>query len=55
MIYRNQTLALKIIKNVSKYREAAKFEIEVLKTIDRRDPNSKKYKSLFIYLYFLFY
>lgn len=32
-------LALKIIKNVDKYREAAKFEIKVLKTIKDRDPD----------------
>lgn len=37
-----QRLALKIIKNVDKYREAAKLEINVLKTIKEKDPESKK-------------
>jgi hypothetical protein len=35
-------LALKIIKNVDKYREAAKLEINVLKTIKEKDPEAKK-------------
>jgi len=34
-------IALKIIKNVEKYREAAKLEITVLKTIKDKDPYSK--------------
>ncbi|RNA02993.1 Dual specificity kinase [Brachionus plicatilis] len=34
-------IALKIIKNVDKYREAAKLEINVLKTIKDRDPIGK--------------
>lgn len=34
-------LALKIIKNVDKYREAAKLEINVLKAIKDRDPLGK--------------
>ena len=34
-------LALKIIKNVDKYREAAKLEINVLKTIKEKDPIGK--------------
>lgn len=34
-------IALKIIKNVEKYREAAKLEINVLKKIKERDPNGK--------------
>ena len=38
----NNTVALKIIKNVDKYREAAKFEIKVLKTIAERDPSCRK-------------
>jgi dual specificity protein kinase CLK2/3 len=33
---------LKIIKNVDKYREAAKLEINVLKTIKEKDPEAKK-------------
>jgi CDC-like kinase len=32
---------LKIIKNVDKYREAAKLEINVLKKIKEKDPNGK--------------
>lgn len=38
----HQNLALKIIKNVDKYREAAKFEIKVLQTIMEKDPDCKK-------------
>lgn len=34
-------IALKIIKNVDKYREAAKLEINVLKTIKEKDPVCK--------------
>ena len=42
-IFRNgEQIALKIIKNVEKYREAAKLEINVLEKIQRRDPNGKK-------------
>ena len=33
--------ALKIIKNVEKYREAAKLEINVLEKLDRKDPDGK--------------
>ncbi|XP_053183167.1 dual specificity protein kinase CLK2b [Scomber japonicus] len=33
--------ALKIIKNLDKYREAAKLEINVLKKISEKDPNNK--------------
>ncbi len=39
---RDQILALKIIKNVSKYREAARLEINVLETIKKKDPRDKK-------------
>ena len=35
-------LALKIIKNVDKYREAARLEINVLKTIKEKDPDCVK-------------
>ncbi|CAF0990092.1 unnamed protein product [Rotaria magnacalcarata] len=35
----NARLALKIIKNVDKYREAARLEINVLKTIKEKDPD----------------
>ena len=34
-------IALKIIKNVEKYREAAKLEINVLKKIKEKDPSGK--------------
>ena len=34
-------IALKIIKNVDKYREAAKLEINVLKKIKEKDPAGK--------------
>jgi hypothetical protein len=38
----NSRLALKIIKNVDKYREAARLEINVLKTIKDKDPDGVK-------------
>ena len=37
----HDTVALKIIKNVQKYREAAKLEINVLTKIGKYDPSSK--------------
>ena len=37
-----QVVALKIIKNVEKYREAAKLEINVLEKIIEQDPEGKK-------------
>ena len=37
----NRQIALKIIKNVDKYREAAKLEINVLKKIKEKDPHGK--------------
>ena len=36
-------IALKIIKNVDKYREAARLEINVLKKIKEKDPEGHKY------------
>ncbi|KAI3382723.1 hypothetical protein SNEBB_007276 [Seison nebaliae] len=36
-----QKIALKIIKNVDKYREAAKLEINVLKSLQNKDPEGK--------------
>lgn len=36
-----QRIAIKIIKNVDKYREAAKLEINVLKKIKEKDPDEK--------------
>jgi CDC-like kinase len=38
----NSRIALKIIKNVDKYREAAGLEINVLKTIKDKDPDGVK-------------
>lgn len=35
-------LALKVIKNVPKYREAAKLEINVLRTLQENDPDCKR-------------
>jgi len=37
----DQVLALKIIKNVDKYREAAKLEVNVLEKIQEKDPQGK--------------
>ncbi|KAE9551522.1 hypothetical protein FO519_005269 [Halicephalobus sp. NKZ332] len=37
----NRRLALKIIKNVSKYREAARLEINVLQKLKERDPSGQ--------------
>lgn len=36
-----QQLALKIIKNVAKYREAARLEINVLNKLKEKDPKGK--------------
>lgn len=40
--HRDHCMALKIIKNVEKYREAAKLEINVLEKIAERDPDCVK-------------
>lgn len=40
--YREQLMALKIIKNVEKYREAAKLEINALSKIAEKDPEGKQ-------------
>ena len=40
-IFRDQVLALKIIKNVDKYREAAKLEVNVLEKLQEKDPQGK--------------
>jgi len=37
----DQVLALKIIKNVDKYREAAKLEVNVLEKLQEKDPQGK--------------
>lgn len=38
-LFRDHCMALKIIKNVEKYREAAKLEINVLEKLSQKDPN----------------
>lgn len=35
------SVALKIIKNVEKYKEAARLEINVLEKINEKDPDNK--------------
>jgi len=40
-LYKNRPVALKIIKNVKKYREAAKLEINVLSKLNKYDPTGK--------------
>lgn len=40
--YRDYYMALKIIKNVDKYREAAKLEINALEKISQKDPNCEQ-------------
>jgi CDC-like kinase len=42
ILFRDQILALKIIKNVDKYREAAKLEVNVLEKIQEVDPTAKQ-------------
>lgn len=39
---RDYCMALKIIKNVEKYREAAKLEINALEKIAQKDPNCEQ-------------
>lgn len=39
---RDDVIALKIIKNVEKYREAAKLEINALGKIAEKDPDGKQ-------------
>ena len=41
-VKRPETVALKIIKNIDKYREAAKLEINVLNKINSLDPYNSK-------------
>lgn len=42
MFYRGGAhVALKIIKNVEKYKEAARLEINVLEKINEKDPDNK--------------
>ena len=40
-LFKNEVIALKIIKNVKKYREAAKLEINVLEKLAKYDPRGK--------------
>ena len=40
--FRDKILALKVIKNVDKYREAAKLEVNVLEKIQEKDPLGKQ-------------
>lgn len=40
-LYKSEIVALKIIKNVKKYREAAKLEINVLEKLAKYDPRGK--------------
>ena len=40
-LYKNRSVAVKIIKNVKKYREAAKLEINVLSKLNKYDPTGK--------------
>ncbi|XP_075547101.1 CDC like kinase darkener of apricot isoform X3 [Dermacentor variabilis] len=45
-MHTEQTMALKIIKNVEKYREAARLEINVLERLAKWDPSGKQSCSL---------
>ena len=40
-MFKNEVIALKVIKNVKKYREAAKLEINVLEKLAKYDPRGK--------------
>lgn len=42
VFHRDHTMALKIIKNVEKYREAAKLEINALEKIAIKDPECQQ-------------
>lgn len=42
LLCRDHVMALKIIKNVEKYREAAKLEINALEKIAEKDPDSRQ-------------
>lgn len=41
-VYREHVMALKIIKNVEKYREAAKLEINALEKIAAKDRHGQQ-------------
>lgn len=49
---RDHVMALKIIKNVEKYREAAKLEINALEKIANKDPEGQQLVSLLFYSFF---
>ena len=40
--FRDKIMALKVIKNVDKYGEAAKLEVNVLEKIQEKDPMGKQ-------------
>ena len=42
LVFRDQVIALKIIKNVEKYRDAAKLEINALEKLAEKDPEGKQ-------------
>jgi len=44
---RDEIAAVKIIKNVEKYREAARLEINALEKLNTKDPESKKYVVIY--------
>ena len=48
---RKKILAIKIIKNVKKYRDAAKLEINVLNKLAEKDPDSR-FKCVQMYDWF---
>lgn len=49
-ISRDHVMALKIIKNVEKYREAAKLEINALEKIALKDPEGQQLVSIILFL-----
>lgn len=50
-------MALKIIKNVEKYREAAKLEINALEKIATKDPEGQQlvFASLLFLIFYIFF
>jgi hypothetical protein len=42
VLFRDHVMALKIIKNVEKYRAAAKLEINALEKIAEKDPDGRQ-------------
>lgn len=43
----NEVVAVKIIRNVERYRDAARLEINVLKEISRRDSSGRRYARVY--------